>query len=802
MKIFSIGQLPEELYELVGGKARGLDFLKKRGYNVPSGFIVTEIEKADEQLYGAITAAYAALNANKVSVRSSASNEDGADFSNAGQYVTCLDVTRDNLIKSVDECLRSLDSDRARAYAQNIADSDGKASMNLVVQTMIDARCAGVAFTSDPSDGEKMLVESVDGKGENLVSGAFSSYSYSIKKDKFKNPDVDGNLSEGELKELYNQGLEIAKTFGGEVDLEWVIDGEGKLYWLQLRPITTQGDASLDEFDSKNPLNNHMLTTRNIGEMLPGAVTPLSVSTSVLAIDYGIRYMLYKIGAIKSVDARPDYYTALAVNNHLFIDMSALHTMSKRVLGASPAAMNLSIMGEYIEEFPEVEGKNACVFVKLCNMVKFGKYIFSSKKAKAALEQINDRLVIEEKTTPDEQYAEITKKLPAMNNALCCHYVCSSFSGAMNSGLYMTLSKNFKDISQYQSFVSGILSDIDGIESADILASLSSLADAIKRNCTKALSLSDEQLLSYVSDKDNAEVNSLFEEFIRKHGHRSIKEAELRSKAWKNDRKSLVKNLRTVMQNDGTVSAQPFDMDEFLKSYKGKGKGALKFLAPRARQAVVDREYSKSLIIKVIDKFKDAYIRLSEMLVKEGYLADEDSIYFLTNDEIGKLLSGEKTLKRKALSRRAIFGELEELSFEDICIGKPEKIVVSDNQNADSLHGIPVCKGLVYGEARVVRCAADAERLQRGEIMVAPFTDIGWSPYYSLVGALVTEVGSALSHGAVVAREYCLPTVVNVKNATKIIKTGDYVAVNASAGLVSIISEEEYKRKIKGINAA
>jgi pyruvate,water dikinase len=99
---------------------------------------------------------------------------------------------------------------------------------------------------------------------------------------------------------------------------------------------------------------------------------------------------------------------------------------------------------------------------------------------------------------------------------------------------------------------------------------------------------------------------------------------------------------------------------------------------------------------------------------------------------------------------------------------------------------VPVSNGECEGVVRIIHSAEDANRLQNGEIMVARFTDIGWTPYYSMVKGLVTEIGSSLSHGAVVAREYGLPTIVNVKGATKLLKDGDYIVMDASKGRITL----------------
>ena len=794
MRIIKLGNLRQEEYSAVGGKARGLDFLKKQGYPIAEGFVVTELNELSEGEYQAIEKAFEELGAERVSVRSSASNEDGGEFSNAGQYETCLNVTKEELRAAIQTCISSLNSTRAEAYSENFLGGEA-AKMNLVVEEMIDAEFAGVMFTTDPSDKDNALVEAVSGMGEQLVSGASSAYRYSIPKRGFTFED-NGGLEEKALKRLYEEGRAIAQAYNAEADLEWVLDKEGNLYWLQLRPITALNDCDMDEFNPDTSLENHLLTTRNIGEMMPGSITPLSISTSLLAIDYGLRNMLHVIGAIKSIDAKPDYYTALAYKYHLFMDMTALHIIGKKVMMASNDAINLSIMGECVENCPNPEGKNAFFLVKMINGIKFAKYLFSSKKARQKLVALNEGLQFSASGDERAIYNEITAKLPAMNEALCYHYVCSSFSGSMNSAIFMMLGDKFEDKSEYQNFVSALLSDVDDIESADILRSLKALAVEILRQNPNAAQLTDEELLAFVTDESNTAVNGQYREFLQKHGHRSIKEAELRSKAWKNDPASLMKNLRTVMLSGAEAEGEkkPFDIDELFQSFKVKPKKSLRWIGMNARQAVRDREFSKSNIIKIIDKFKDRYALLAKLLCEKGYLADEDSIYFLSHAEIGKLLDGDTSLKRKAVSRRVVFKESEELSFDDICIGTPKPVEVNGAEGVESFKGIPVSRGKVYGRARIVKTFDDALKIQKGEIMVAPFTDIGWSPYYSVIGALVTEVGSALSHGAVVAREYCLPTIVNVKNATKLIHDGDPLYVDASGGIVRLLGEEEYAR--------
>ena len=215
-------------------------------------------------------------------------------------------------------------------------------------------------------------------------------------------------------------------------------------------------------------------------------------------------------------------------------------------------------------------------------------------------------------------------------------------------------------------------------------------------------------------------------------------------------------------------------------------KAAAISYAKKARQAVVDREFTKSQLIKLIDLFKTQYARLAGLLVDANLLSDADLIYFLTHEEIGKLIDGDSALLPQAVRRRKAHAIQEGLSFDDIYIGKPIADVFEVKQADGVVRGVPVSNGECEGVVRIVCSAGDANQLQKGEIMVARFTDIGWTPYYSIVNGLITEIGSSLSHGAVVAREYGLPTIVNVKGATKLLKNGDRIKMNASKGTIVI----------------
>jgi len=779
MKIYQLGEIPPAVYPAIGGKARGLDLLARHGFPVPKGFVMTQMDSIDEE---AVFQAFDALNVKQVSVRSSASNEDQSNISNAGQYETCLFIDRTRLMDSIRRCLASADSSRVQDYARHF--ELGKASMNIVIQEMVDSDKAGVLFTAGPNNGSAILIEAVEGQGENLVSGQVSAHRYEISRKNYR-PCSDDLLSEAEIRLLYETGKSIRTEFGEDKDIEWALK-DGRLFLLQMRPITTE-IIDIEEFDRDDDVSGHLFTKRNVGEMMPGAVTPLTLSTSAKAIDYGMRYMLYLAGVYDSPYDEKPLRLISSISGHLFFDMNLLYNMYAKVGVANPQDMNLSIMGEY-HDYPPVTAPFSNRFVRAVNSVKFLKYVLSGHKAMGKFDKLLTNVHFPETNAYRELYKSIDANLAYLDESLIYHYASSSYSGSATSTLYHMVNQFFPDKNAYQSFLSHLLSSIPGIESADILSRLQEIAICLKGKEPGVKDFSADELLAFI--KNDAEINGMYQDFLARHGHRCIKEAELRNKPWRENEIPLMQYLLSIVKSPMNLSHGEEKID-FRREFSFIGNPLLKAAAiayaKKARQAVVDREYTKSRLIEIIDLFKTQYARLANLLQADNLLPDSDLIYFLTHEEIGKLIDGDAGLLSKAVRRRKALAIQEELSFDDIYIGKPVANVFDAGNHDGLITGVPVSNGECEGIVRIVNSADDANKLQKGEIMVARFTDIGWTPYYSIVNGLVTEIGSSLSHGAVVAREYGLPTIVNVKGATKLLKSGDRIAMNASKGTIRIL---------------
>jgi pyruvate,water dikinase len=207
------------------------------------------------------------------------------------------------------------------------------------------------------------------------------------------------------------------------------------------------------------------------------------------------------------------------------------------------------------------------------------------------------------------------------------------------------------------------------------------------------------------------------------------------------------------------------------------------------QNAVQRRERTKSLLVAAITRFKAAFRLLGKLLAGEGKLPDADAVFFLTHRELGLLARGTgEGLVEKALRRREALGYQMVLRFPDVLTGSPEPLAEGIETASEDhvLHGKPVSRGQVTGLARVVVSLEDAETIRPGEILITPVTDVGWSPYFSLVAGLATDVGSSVSHGAVIAREYGLPAVVDLRRATRVFQSGDRVFLDGDHGLLRL----------------
>ncbi|XP_043262878.1 uncharacterized protein LOC122403425 isoform X1 [Colletes gigas] len=774
----------------------------------------------------------------RYAVRSSAVGEDSEETSAAGQNSTYLGVQgADNIIKNVAMCWASLFSYQSVKYRKQHG-AFVKASMGVCVQKMVNADAAGVMFTRHPTTGDpsNMVITANYGLGETVVSATVEPDTIIVHKswdNKFTVKSLtvgnkqqkmlassDGvvtiNLDDKENKavcvseetvlRLAAIGAKLETLFGSARDIEWAVIDE-KIYLLQARPITTL--YAWTEFELKHeldmgvPSDIDMLIFSNVGEVLPYPISPLTLSVII----YGLNKSAKEVKATSSrrcmnviaMKCLINYYNTFL--EYPTKEISITHKMA-----------DIAVSGTVIIT-PEIH-RIACErnslatprqqFTSLCRMIKEAMKNSAVEKAAKEIDQ-NFVLNTEHFHTAHSLYNEINDNFPVYLEVSKYHMHTSRVSISYQIFTLSLLTSGYEDIvPDHLLDISVLLSSCSDIISGEVLTMLKKIVNYIRtdKKDEEFRELDPKEAINWL------EVNCLpaareFENLLKKHGHRCIQEMDFISEPWAFKPENLIITLQTMMTSSETSnSKKTLNAEETVASLKTPKswivKLLLKKLVPLFRDAVVRREMTKAIFVNVIHKFRLAYIRLGKLMVLEEYLPSADLIFFLTNDEIGQLLNHRNTtFVQKAFHRRRIFPRLRELQYSEFNIGIPIPIkddldmIMSDE--SVKVQGTPVCGGSVRNRACVITDLSDAQKIQNGDILITYATDIAWSPYFALLSGIVTELGGLISHGAVVAREYGLPCIINAKRATHMFQTGDTVLLTADTGILQLVKRRDQK---------
>ncbi|XP_013794536.1 uncharacterized protein LOC106478534 [Limulus polyphemus] len=767
-------------------------------------------------------------------VRSSASGEDSDDMSAAGQNDTFLGIKGlSQIYEGVTKCWASQFSYLAIEYKRR----NGQllnSPMAVVIQQMIPADVAGVMFTCDPvtSNPAVITITANYGLGETVVSGTaepdtilldrdynnkISYRSVSIgKKNLCTVVEADGEikdmvsatnssqscLSESSAIYLGHVGVLVEKCFASLRDIEWAMVKEN-IYLLQARSITsTETETEFEiihENDSPLRSEHEFFTKANIGEVIPGAISPLGMFTLMYIFEMSFkRIKMYPPELLYPYLSK----TICCRFNHAFFSMLDNPYFTNE--GNMATGYQVSFFGRPIRNREMAERskdrlsmfKMSLSFVLRCicfickSLLQANQVLQNTEKRYSSYDlpvNFKDSL---------EMYKTIEKYLlSTTHESLVCHMCCTSNSQLWNAFLLNLLVSAEKEwnVKVFSDF-GYLLSTCTNVESADIPNDLRKLALEISKEVDNKMfiDMTPESATRLLRIRQTAAGKS-FREFVRKHGHRCLKELDINSIPWRSNSTSVVQTLQCLMRNIN----QKDKCREEVSSVKALlnlqvslswwQKYVLKFLLPRVRNGVQVRERSKSLLVKTLDVIRRAYCHLGTLMMKEGRLPDARLLFFLTHQEIGQLLHlRSPRLISKAIRRQKVDPLLNSLCFSEITQGIIKPIPKTEQHDSTSSYfyvtGTPVSQGIARGPVRVVTSIDKADEIQPGDILVTYGTDIGWSPYFPLLSGVATELGGLISHGAVVAREYGLPCVIGLHGATSIFKSGEMVQLDGNRG--------------------
>ncbi|XP_055938076.1 putative phosphoenolpyruvate synthase [Argiope bruennichi] len=790
----------------------------------------------------------------KFAVRSSATGEDTEQMSAAGQMESYLGIAGiSEIMAAIKKCWASQFSYIAVQYKRQNGQMINS-PMAVVVQQMIPCDVAGVLFTCDPLTGSPttMSITANYGLGESVVSGSEEPDTIEIERlDEnnliIKNKIIgskghkiilkdDGGTDIEDVPEYEKQScclsdnmalflgqiaIKIEKTFGSYRDIEWGF-WNNNLYIFQSRPVTSgTGETNFEidhEFDAPLRCEDEYFAMCNVGEVLPGATSPLGLDLTLKyfktvlqskrysswgSLDVS-RYFpkgivsMYRHVMFTGIDLFPQAYesptqaeiSGVALFGRI-IDDDDLYELAKERFSDEP--VKLFTNGLYIKLFYRmIYGAKA----KLKRLYKnYRGYTLSSTKF----------------NNSQELFDHLISCCTGMSTPMGTHIVCSEASCCLNLIIFNILQKAVGEINTdvYSDF-SQLVTTSSGVESADVPAAMERLAyfilkekspEDFKSMKTEAIILTFYIFMNFQEalrwlETSSTTAGERYRDFLIKHGHRCFREMDIHSLTWKTDPQSLVKLLQNLVGNitEDKVEKKEEDFEKLISGLKSpmtsSSKFALRMFLPLCRKAVKNREWSKSIIMRVLNEWRKGYRRLAKLMVQEGRIPDEDLLFFMNLEEIKELLETRSPkIISKAIHRRRRQPIIDKYIFPEINKGFPvpinaeKKIEVNTDDNF-SMKGIPVSQGITTGVVRVALDLEEASLLKPGEILLTYSTDIGWSPYFPFLGGVVTELGGLISHGAVVSREYGLPCIAGLHGATQLFKTGDYVVLDGNKGIL------------------
>ncbi len=758
-----LDEIGEEDRGRVGRKASTLAALRRQGLPVPDGFVLPA-EAADEDA----RAGYARLGG-EVAVRSSSTAEDLEGASFAGQYRTVLGVCGDEaVLAAVRACRESAGA--AAAYARVVGAPEGR--LAVLVQRMVAPRAAGVAFTRHPGDGDKLLVESLAGLGEAVVSGISTPERYVVDRSTggcIQGPER-GSLSPSDLVAVRDLALRAEALAGAPQDVEWAL-AEGGPVLLQSRPITVERDDVLDP-------RLRRLTRANVGEVLPDPVTPLTWSTVGAFLEHGFRSVAASAGLLPA-EAPP--FLAL-YRQRLYLNLALAVEVAARLPGVSPAAAEALLLGGGAAGTPSRASSFALgVLVRLESLSRH-----LPGQVRAAVARVHDLAgVADINIAGDSALVDLLERFEETGRAVARVHVAVSGSCGFRLALLARLLDAFRPgetAERLNRLVAG-LPDVASVAPALALEELAR-EGADRPHWSAWLASGSASLLTAPPD-----LGERLRGFLQRFGHRAVAEGELASPAWEDDPAPALLALRSLLTSDKdsafrreAAAATRAADEEALLALLGPARRALvrKSLSA-ARDAVREREETKELSVRLVHHGRRLARAAARRLVAGGRLARADDVFFLTVDELRRALAGVATPPALVARRRRRHDREGRLDApREVDLGAP---AVEDVREG-TLLGTPVSAGVGAGPARVLR-AGEAPHVEPGEVLVARVLDAAYGPLLAVSSGAVAEIGGLLSHGAVVARELGIPCVVDVRGATRIVRTGERLVVDGGSGLVT-----------------
>ncbi len=750
-------------------------------------------------------------------VRSSATAEDLPYASFAGQQDTYLNIIgKDEILQNIGKCWASLFTERAVIYRMQNGFDHRQVYLSVIVQKMVFPQASGILFTADPVTSNRKLlsIEAGFGLGEALVSGVASADCYQVREEEIVEKriatkkmaiygrteggtetmqiDLDRQrsqtLTEQQILQLARIGRQIEAYFGCPQDIEWCL-ADDTFYIVQSRPITT-----LYPIPEANDQANHVYLSVGHQQMMTDPIKPLGLSFYLMITPAPMR----KAGGRLFVDVASSLSTPVGRENLL------------NAVGSDPltkGALMTVIERDFIKRLPHDQPAPIPHRSLIDRGTQFENdpAIVSDliKRSQTSIEELKQNIQTKSGT---DLFDFILEDIQQLKKILFDPQSTAVFMAAINATSW--INEKINDWLGEKNAADTLSQSVPHNITSEMGLALLDVADAIRPYPEVIDYLQhakeDNFLDGLVKLNGGREARDAIHDYLDKYGMRCAGEIDITRTRWSEKPITLIPlilgHIKSFEPNAGHRKFEQGRQEALDKEQELLGRlrqlpdGEQKAKETKRkidliRNFIGYREYPKYGKISRYFVYKQALLKEAEQLVHAGVIRDTEEIYYLTFEEFHEVVRTNKLDNQIVNQRKEDYKLFEKLTPPRVITSEGEIIAGEYNREnlpANAIVGLPVSSGTIEGRARVILDMESAD-LEDGDILVTAFTDPGWTPLFISIKGLVTEVGGLMTHGAVIAREYGLPAVVGVENATRLIQDGQRIRVNGTEGYIEIL---------------
>jgi pyruvate,water dikinase len=712
------------------------------------------------------------LDPSKVyAVRSSPDGEEDELRSFAGQFTTRLDVSAANVLDAI-RVVATPDRGRIATHATRLGVAVPD-QLGVVVQEMVPAASAGIAFSRNPLTGlDEVVVETVPTRGDALADESLTPDRWVYRWGTFTTAPAEPRVPRQVVEAVAKETARLAVAQGRPIDLEWAHDGT-TTWWLQARPMT-----GLDGL--------RLYSNRIARDVLPGVIKPLVWSVNVPIVNSAWVELLEEL--VGPLDIRPEDL-ARSFGHHAYFDMTTLGSVFE-ALGMPRDSLELLLGLPRGPETPRFRPGTSTVR-HLPRVLGFTRRtLHRGRWTRAEVLELQ------------RQYESLAAADPVPLDDAALLTRVDALTALSRRAAYANIVVPLVMLGYDRAL--GLLLGAAQVDPADVdpAAGRSDRASwdpnvALDRLRAMTVTLSGEAHEALAARRwaaldehaDLAPLRRELDAFITRFGHLSESGNDLSVPAWRDDPDAVV----------GLVLAHPARSG----SAQRLGLSAVESRLPRVRRPLVRLLWRRSGAFRVYRDavgatwtrsyglFRDTFLALGGRLADRGAIDRPDDVFFLALDEVRALVDkrGLTDGDPRAIiaRRRAEVADAADLVVPELVYGDAFVPRLRSEHVRATLQGIPTSRGTVRGIARVVRAAADFARVGTGDVIVIPFSDVAWTPLFARAAGVVAETGGVLSHSSVVAREYGIPCIVSVSGACTSIPDGATIVVDGIGGTVVVV---------------